>query len=85
MNYFDPIPTEYVMNDAALLGITGSGPEVHLDVFGTVFLVSDKGQILTNHHVAEPWWDPNLLHGLWIPQDSYEMGIYTISIEWHKF
>jgi len=39
-----------------LLGITGNGPEVHLDVFGTGFLVSEKGQILTNHHVAEPWW-----------------------------
>lgn len=40
-----------------LLGVTGSGPEVHLDVFGTGFLVSEKGQILTNHHVAEPWWN----------------------------
>ena len=40
-----------------LVGVTGDGPEVHLDVFGTGFLVSDKGQILTNHHVAEPWWD----------------------------
>lgn len=40
-----------------LLGITGTGPEVHIDVFGTGFLVSSKGQILTNHHVAEPWWE----------------------------
>jgi S1-C subfamily serine protease len=39
-----------------LVGVTGSGPEVHLDVLGTGFLVSDRGQILTNHHVAEPWW-----------------------------
>jgi DNA-binding response OmpR family regulator/S1-C subfamily serine protease len=39
-----------------LVSVTGSGPEVHLDVFGTGFLVSDGGQILTNHHVAEPWW-----------------------------
>jgi len=39
-----------------LLSLTGSGPEVHLDVFGTGFLVSASGQILTNHHVAEPWW-----------------------------
>jgi DNA-binding response OmpR family regulator len=39
-----------------LLSLTGSGPEVHLDAFGTGFLVSASGQILTNHHVAEPWW-----------------------------
>ena len=39
-----------------LVSLTGGGPEVHLDVFGTGFLVSDTGRILTNHHVAEPWW-----------------------------
>jgi DNA-binding response OmpR family regulator len=40
-----------------LLGVTGTGPEVHLDIFGTGFVASNKGQIFTNHHVAEPWWD----------------------------
>jgi len=50
----EPVTDEH---NNPLLGITGAGPEVHLDVFGTGFLVSDKGQILTNHHVAEPWWD----------------------------
>jgi serine protease Do len=40
-----------------LVNVTGNGPEVHMDVFGTGFLVSGKGQILTNHHVAEPWWN----------------------------
>jgi S1-C subfamily serine protease/DNA-binding NarL/FixJ family response regulator len=40
----------------ALLSLTGSGPEVHLDAFGTGFLAAADGQILTNHHVAEPWW-----------------------------
>jgi S1-C subfamily serine protease len=39
-----------------LLSLTGNGPEVHVDVFGTGFLASASGQILTNHHVAEPWW-----------------------------
>jgi S1-C subfamily serine protease len=39
-----------------LVSLTGNGPEVHLDGFGTGFLVSDNGEILTNHHVAEPWW-----------------------------
>jgi DNA-binding response OmpR family regulator len=50
----EPVTDEH---NNPLLGVTGSGPEVHLDVFGTGFLVSDKGQILTNHHVAEPWWN----------------------------
>jgi S1-C subfamily serine protease len=39
-----------------LLSLTGTGPEVRLDVFGTGFLASNNGEILTNHHVAEPWW-----------------------------
>ena len=39
-----------------LLSLTGNGPEVRLDIFGTGFLASSHGQILTNHHVAEPWW-----------------------------
>jgi S1-C subfamily serine protease len=42
-----------------LLSLTGNGPEVHLDAFGTGFLASAGGQILTNHHVAEPWWQNN--------------------------
>ncbi len=39
-----------------VLTLAGNGPEVKLDVFGTGFPVSAAGQILTNHHVAEPWW-----------------------------
>src|ERR1700678_872550 len=39
-----------------LVSLTGLGPEVHLDVFGTGFVASANGQILTNRHVAEPWW-----------------------------
>jgi serine protease Do len=39
-----------------LLNLTGPGPEVHVDAFGTGFLASASGEILTNHHVVEPWW-----------------------------
>jgi S1-C subfamily serine protease/CheY-like chemotaxis protein len=34
----------------------GNGPPLQLDVFGTGFLVAHDGRLLTNHHVAEPWW-----------------------------
>jgi S1-C subfamily serine protease len=34
----------------------GTGPPLKLDVFGTGFLVTRDGRLLTNHHVAEPWW-----------------------------
>jgi DNA-binding response OmpR family regulator len=34
----------------------GSGPPVHLHVFGSGFLIDGAGHILTNHHVLEPWW-----------------------------
>jgi S1-C subfamily serine protease/CheY-like chemotaxis protein len=39
------------------LDTDGTGPPLQLDVFGTGFLVARDGRLLTNHHVAEPWWD----------------------------
>jgi serine protease Do len=33
----------------------GRAPEVRADFFGTGFIAGD-GKILTNHHVAQPWW-----------------------------
>jgi DNA-binding response OmpR family regulator len=35
--------------------LEGRAPEVRVDFFGTGFLVAE-GKILTNHHVAQPWW-----------------------------
>ena len=34
----------------------GTGPPLQVDAFGTGFLVGHDGRLLTNHHVAEPWW-----------------------------
>ena len=39
-----------------LLKQAETGPPLQLDVFGTGFLVGRDGRLLTNHHVAEPWW-----------------------------
>ncbi len=38
------------------VGTGGSGPPVRIDIFGTGFLATRDGVLLTNHHVAEPWW-----------------------------
>ena len=35
--------------------LEGRAPEVRANFFGTGFIVAD-GRILTNHHVAQPWW-----------------------------
>jgi DNA-binding response OmpR family regulator len=40
-----------------VLTLDGNGPEVMLDFFGTGFLVGPSGRIITNRHVAEPWWN----------------------------
>lgn len=39
-----------------ILTLDGHGPEVKLDIFGTGFLVGPAGRLITNRHVAEPWW-----------------------------
>jgi S1-C subfamily serine protease len=58
-----------------LVSLTGTGPEVHLDIFGTGFLVSDAGRILTNHHVAEPWWQNDDL------KEMLDQGMEPVIVE----
>ena len=58
------------------LDTEGTGPLLQVDVFGTGFLVSHDGRLLTNHHVAEPWWSndelkPVLDHGATAFAESY--------------
>lgn len=42
----------------------GKGPPVQFNFFGTGFLVASDGRLLTNHHVAEPWWSDEELKEL---------------------
>jgi hypothetical protein len=46
------------------LGTDGTGPPPQFDFFGTGFLVASDGRLLTNHHVAEPWWSDEKLKEL---------------------
>jgi S1-C subfamily serine protease/CheY-like chemotaxis protein len=46
------------------LDLEGNGPHLQLDIFGTGFLVKKDGRLLTNHHVAEPWWGSDELKTL---------------------
>ena len=39
-----------------ILTLEGHGPEVKIDIFGTGFVAGPNGRVITNHHVAEPWW-----------------------------
>lgn len=47
-----------------VLTLEGNGPEVKLDVFGTGFMAGAEGRIITNRHVAEPWWNNDDLNEL---------------------
>jgi DNA-binding response OmpR family regulator/S1-C subfamily serine protease len=47
-----------------VLSLEGRGPEVRADFFGSAFLVSADGRMLTNRHVVEPWWKNDELAGL---------------------
>ena len=67
-------PTTDDHNDP-LVSLTGTGPEVHVDAFGTGFLASPRGQILTNHHVAEPWWQDDDL------KQMLDQGVQPVVVE----
>jgi S1-C subfamily serine protease len=41
----------------SLLDPEGAGPVHEVEYLGTGFLVDRKGLVLTNRHVAEPWWN----------------------------
>jgi len=42
-----------------LVDVKGTGPIAVSNYCGTAFLVGPKGEMLTNRHIAEPWWEDN--------------------------
>ncbi len=47
-----------------LLDPEGTGPVYEVSYLGTGFLVDRKGLVLTNRHVAEPWWHDDAAQSL---------------------
>jgi len=59
-------PLRHVLNDLGepiadpkgvpLVDLEGTGPIAVVNYCGTAFLVGRQGELLTNRHIAEPWW-----------------------------
>ena len=67
LRYVGLTPDGQPIHDAKgnpLITLEGTGPEVRADFFGSGFLATKDGRILTNHHVAEPWWKSDDLRQL---------------------
>jgi S1-C subfamily serine protease len=47
-----------------VLGTEGAGPIHEVEYLGTGFLVDRRGLVLTNRHVAEPWWNDDAARSL---------------------
>jgi len=56
--------------------LEGRAPEVRADFFGTGFIVGGD-KILTNHHVAQPWWQNDELSH--VTQQGLEPAVATMS------
>lgn len=40
-----------------LVDLEGTGPVAVVNYCGTAFVVGRQGELLTNRHIAEPWWE----------------------------
>jgi len=63
-----------------VLDAEGTGPVHVIEYYGTGFLVDGKGLILTNRHIAEPWWNDDeadkLLKAGFHPRLAYLRGFF---------
>ncbi len=60
-------PLRYVLNDVGepiadaqgvpLVNLTGTGRVATTNYSGTAFLIDKEGHLLTNRHIAQPWWE----------------------------
>jgi len=58
------------MGDRVPLMLEGDGPIFRVEYTGTGFLVDRKGIVLTNRHIAQPWWKNDAATPL--VRDGYE-------------
>ena len=60
-------PLRHVLNEAGepiadaqgvpLVDLNGTGAIAETEYCGTAFLAGPRGELLTNRHIAEPWWE----------------------------
>jgi DNA-binding response OmpR family regulator len=69
----DPVADE---SGNPIVTTEGNGGPVHIHVFGSGFLIDTAGDILTNHHVLEPWW--HNAQAIPVPGDTIEPTIVSL-------
>jgi len=57
LRYKEGADDHAVADTPSVLTPEGDGPIHTIEYYGTGFLVQSGGLVLTNHHVAEPWWN----------------------------
>jgi hypothetical protein len=80
LRFVDETPPENAKPEGkGKVGLEGAGPEVRMDFFGTGFLAGQDGRIITNHHVAEPWWQNDEL------KKAEEQALEPIAVEMNAY
>ncbi|MBI3403889.1 MAG: trypsin-like peptidase domain-containing protein [Acidobacteria bacterium] len=61
-----------------IFDLNGTGPEVRADFFGTGFLASGDGRLLTNRHVVQPWWKNDELNS--VTEQGFEPVVTELTV-----